>query len=240
MTLHPYPPGARRVTVKTSERLTPTMRRITFGGPGLIGFALEPGAWGPYIKLLIPRDGEPPCRRTYSVRAFDPAAHTLTVDIVLHEPRGVASSWAMFAGPGDEVGLMGPGAVRVDTAAGHVILAGDQAALPAIAFTLERLPADVRGQAFIALDDPADRQELVKPPALELCWLDGAQALDEAVAGADWPRNGEVMVWAGAEAATARKLRTHVRHERRLGQERCAVLNYWKRGRPEGAFGYVE
>ncbi len=240
MTLHPYPPGARRVTVRTSERLTPTMRRITFGGDGLIGFALEPDAWGPYVKLLIPRAGEAPCRRTYSVRAFDAAALTLTVDIVLHEPRGVASSWAMFAGPGDEVGVMGPGAVRVDAGAGRLILAGDHSALPAIAFTLERLPVDARGQAFIALGDRADRQALVAPPGMELCWLDGDEALNEAVAGADWPSDGAVTLWAGAEAATARRLRSHARGERRLGQDRCAVLNYWKRGKPEGAFGYVE
>lgn len=234
------PPTPRRVVVTGAERLTPTMRRITFGGEGLRGFALVPGAWGPYVKLLIPRAGEPPARRTYSVRAFDPVSNALTVDIVLHEPCGVASSWAMFAAPGDEVGLLGPGAVRVDAAAPRVILAGDHSALPAIAFTLERLPGDVRGQAFIALDDRADRQSLAAPSGVEICWIDAGAPLDGAVRGADWPRDGAVTVWAGAEAALARRLRTHVRAERGLVGERCAVLAYWKRGKPEGAFAYVE
>ena len=234
------PPAPRRLVVTGAERLTPTMRRITLGGEGLRGFALVPGAWGPYVKLLIPRVGEPPARRTYSVRDFDPAANTLTVDIVLHEPRGVASSWAMFTAPGDEVGLLGPGAVRVDAATPRVILAGDHSALPAIAFTLERLPGDARGQAFIALDDRADRQSLAAPPGVEICWVDATETLDGAVRGADWPRDGAVMVWAGAEAALARRLRAHARGERGLDQERCAVLNYWKRGKPEGAFAYVE
>lgn len=240
MTRHPLPAGARRLAVLGARRLTPAMRRIALGGEELSGFALKPDDWGPYVKLLIPRPGGPPARRTYSVRSFDPAAAILTVDVVLHAPRGVASSWAKAAGPGDEVGLLGPGAVAVDAEAGRVLLAGDHSALPAIAFTLEHLPADARGQAFVALDDSADRQALAAPRGVELCWVDAGRPLDEAVKGADWPRDGDVMVWAGAEAATARRMRAHDRGERRLEPSRCAILNYWKRGAPEGAFAYGE
>lgn len=234
------PPNAVRATVAAVSSPTPLMRRITFAGPELRRCAPAPGAWGPYLKLLMPRPGGPPMRRTYSLRAYDPDHLELTVDVLMHEPLGLASRWARDAGPGDRLGLVGCGAVPVAPEPGWILLAGDHSALPAIAYTLERLPPSARGMAIIAVADPAERTPLDAPPGVPVRWLDAADDLPAAVAATPWPARGPAVLWAGAEAALARALRSFARQEQNLDQNRRPILNYWKRGSAEGAFGYAD
>jgi len=231
------PDGAILTQVVSVAAPSPRMRRITLGGEGLGGFALPAGCWGPYIKLIFPRPDGTVAWRTYSVRAFDPARRELTVDMLLHEPRGIGSRWASEARPGDALAILGPGIIDVPPTPDWILLAGDHSALPAIAFTLERLPASARGLALLALEDPGDRQALAAPPGIEVRWLCGGLA--EAVAAAPWPRGGTGVLWAGAEAAAARRIRAYARQHRGLDQSCRPILNYWKRGQPEGSFGFV-
>jgi NADPH-dependent ferric siderophore reductase len=228
------PAGAFRTAVVSVAEPTPRTRRITFGGEALGGFTLPPDCWGPYIKLLFPRPDASLAWRTYSVRSFDRERCELAVDIMLHEPCGVGTSWARTAKPGDPLAILGPGVIPVPPAADWIVLAGDRTALPAIAFTLERLPPTTRGLALLALDDPRDRQELVGPPGVELRWVEGDLA--DAVLDAPWPRDGECVLWAGAEAGAARRIRAYARKHCRLEACRRPVLNYWKRGQAEGSF----
>src|SRR5688572_7818325 len=80
-------------TVKRVEHLTPRMVRVTFSSPELSDFAWNgPAA---HIKLifgppLADAGGAPaaeparPTMRTYTPRRFDPHAHELDVDFILH------------------------------------------------------------------------------------------------------------------------------------------------------------
>src|SRR4051794_11155383 len=136
------------------------MVRVTLGGGDLahlsmpeatdayINAAFRP-AGATYNEVSDPqtvRDTHPkeqqPARRRYTVRAWDPDAHLLTVDFVVHGDEGVAGPWAAQAAPGDALVFSGPsGGYRPDPALDWHLLLGDEAALPAIAASLGAPPS---------------------------------------------------------------------------------------------------
>src|SRR5512133_2309933 len=100
-------------------------------------------------------DDAPPARRRYTVRAWDPARHRLTIDFVVHGDSGVAGPWAAGARPGDVLVFTGPsGGYRPDPAADWHLLVGDESALPAIAASLEVLPVAARAVVRVVCDGP--------------------------------------------------------------------------------------
>ena len=169
--------------VVASERLTPRMQRVTLGGSGSpalrtldavppaahvrLLFA-EPGAPvvlptpGPY-GLSWPDDRDRPYARSMTVRSLDGVRGEMTIDIALHGD-SAAGRWATAARPGDPAGIVGPGGGWTPPAdATEVLLAGDEAALPAIAALLEWLPKHARVHTAIEVEDALDEQELARP-----------------------------------------------------------------------------
>src|SRR6185312_15878308 len=91
-----------------------------------------------------------PVVRTYTVRTVDTERREITIDFVVHGEHGVAGPWAAAATPGQPAYLMGPsGAYAPDPAADWHLLAGDEAAVPAIGAALEALPDNAIGKVFI-------------------------------------------------------------------------------------------
>src|SRR4051812_41317174 len=149
------------------------MIRVIAGGDELAAFP-DTDYTDRYVKILFPRPGvvypEPfdmdavraaqpreewPALRTYTVRAFDAAAGELTIDFVHHGDTGLAGPWAAAARPGDRIQFMGPGgAYRPHPDADWHLLAGDEAALPAIAAALDGLPAGTRALAVVEVAGP--------------------------------------------------------------------------------------
>lgn len=217
------------------EVITPHLRRLVVGGPDIAAFRTPPGTLGPYLKLRLPGPDGATCIRTYSIRLCRDDRPEIAIDMVLHEGDAPGSHFAATARPGDPVALGGPGFMTAAPAPAY-LLAGDQTALPAIAQILETRPVDTAVTAIVEVPDEAERQRV---PGIR--WLvrpeGAASRLAEAVRHA-WPA-GDLLLFAGAEAAIARAIRRHARTERGLPAERCQVLNYWKLGRPEGGFSYV-
>ncbi|BBB02304.1 putative siderophore-interacting protein [Actinacidiphila reveromycinica] len=245
----------RRAQVLRTADLTARMRRITVGGAELAGCAeggLPADAW----KFMLPPAGRrtvdlpvvgagglpeyapgavPPVLRAFTARRFDPAAHELTVDVLLHGDTP-ASVWARTAEPGDEVALAGPRHefAASPEAAWH-LLAGDETALPAIAAILESLPDGTEVVALIEVDGAADRINLAVPAGAEVVWLyrDGVPAgpggpLEKAVRDVDRPF-AAAQAWIGAEAGAARSLRRCLLDERGLPRPQLQASAYWKR-----------
>jgi len=180
--------------------VTPSLLRLTFGGPALEGFG--PGWPAAHIKLFFPRGhqtvpqlptlnaegrpvwppaGEAPVVRTYSVRRHDVSRQTLEVDFVIHEPSGPASHWAAYARPGMKVGLAGPGGPQpMLSPADWYLLTGDLSALPGISALVESMPRDARGHVFVQLDDARDQQELRAPKGVQVHWLVSSAASGRA------------------------------------------------------------
>ena len=126
--------------------------------------------------------------RTYSVREVrgEGAATRLVVDFVLHLDEGgtgPGSLWAAAARPGDRLVTLAPrrgvpfgGIEFVPGSARHLLLAGDETAVPAISSILECLPEGSRGAAFLEVPLSDDVLDVEGPVGVEIIWLprDGA------------------------------------------------------------------
>ncbi len=262
--------------VVRTEQLAPHMVRVVLGGNGgSSGFdTFKPNEFADaYVKLVIVPDGvevsalktpltldsfhelppeKQPVVRTYTVRKVDQDRGEVTIDFVVHGNHGVAGPWAASAQPGQPAYLMGPsGAYRPDPAADWHLLAGDEAALPAISAALEALPADAVGRVFIEVAGPDDEIPLSAPDGVSISWVyRGGRAdlapeeaagdhapLISAVKEAAW-LPGQVQVFIHGEAqAVMHNLRPYIRKER--GVEAAwasSISGYWRRGRTEETF----
>ncbi|MEV0055601.1 siderophore-interacting protein [Saccharopolyspora shandongensis] len=137
-----------------------------------------------YQRWLAMPDEIRPNLRTYTVRAYRAESAELDVDFVLHGGPGhggPASNWAAQARPGDEIGLLGPdrpGTGRMwgcewapPAAASHLVLAGDETAVPAVASIVESLPPCARGIVCLEVPEEHDRQDWNLPDGVEVRWF---------------------------------------------------------------------
>jgi NADPH-dependent ferric siderophore reductase len=249
------------LAVLRREQLSPHMVRIVAGGPGFADYVNNDFV-DRYVKIVFPQPGvdypEPldlwairetmpreqwPYTRTYTVRWVDTAAGELAIDFVVHGDEGLAGPWAAKAEPGDSLIFTGPGgAYNPDPAADWYLLAGDEAALPAMAAVIESLPEQARGLAFIEVDSDDDVQEIAAPAGLELVWLqrggvpagESSQLVD-AMRNAAWPE-GRVNVFAHGERGYMKDLRDVLFRERALERSQVSLSGYWAKGRVEDVF----
>jgi NADPH-dependent ferric siderophore reductase len=193
-----------------------------------------------------------PAVRTYTVRSVDTNRRELAIDFVVHGEHGVAGPWASSAKPGQPAYVMGPsGAYAPDPAADWHLMAGDEAALPAISAALEALPDNAIGQVFIEVAGPEDEIPLKAPEGVEVSWIyRGGRAdlvpeekagdhapLITAVKEANW-LPGQVQVFIHGEAQTVmHNLRPYIRKERGVDAKwASSISGYWRRGRTEETF----
>lgn len=192
------------IELKRRIPLSPSLARFVFTGPEVARMCtlapdqriklLFPGADG--LPPQLPHEGdwlkarralEPerrPPMRTYTIRALRREALEVDVDFVLHGETGPASTWATHARPGDRLQMVAPDMELPGTPGGyewrppegirHVLLIGDETALPAIAGILEELaawPDKPNVQAFIEVPHGADQLELSCTAEAQVNWL---------------------------------------------------------------------
>lgn len=252
---------ARRMTtaeVRRTERLTPHMIRVVFGGDDVAAFPDTPYT-DRYVKLQFPRPGvrypEPfdmetvraelprdqwPSIRTYTVRAIDHAAGELTIDFVHHGDEGLAGPWAAAARPGDLLRLVGPGgAYAPDPTVDAHLMVGDESALPAIGAACERVAPGVRVVAVLEVGDAGEHQALAgdvdvrwlhRDPSAPDQLVDAVRALE---LGGRELGTGRVQAFVHGEAGIVRDVRRHLVDDREMPRELLSVSGYWRRGRDE-------
>ncbi len=232
----------RTVRVESVVDLTPTLRRIVFGGEGLAGF--EPAEFtDQYVKLRFPREGAPaderPKVRTYTVRDWDPGRRLMTIDFVVHGDEGIAGPWAAAATPGDRLEMRGPGgAYAPDPDFAWHLMAGDASVIPAISVSLTRVPAGVPVHVFIQVHGPEEEVELVSPGDLLVHWLHGEadeELVVEAISALEFPP-GDVQVFLHGEATSVRLARRHLVVDRRVPAKALSASGYWKRSLTDEAW----
>lgn len=222
--------------------ITPNMRRIVFGGPGLVDF--PSGTEGGYIKLVFPdlprSRPDRPVMRTYSIRAHDVERGLITVDFAMHtDTGGIAIDWAMQARPGDTMLISGPGTIKMAPSdADWYLIAGDMTALPAALCNIARLPAHALGHVVFEIASEADQPELSLPAGMSLHWVinpkprDQKTKLYETITGLDWLA-GAPFIWTACEFDTMRALRSYYRNDRQVDRTALYLSSYWRAGRTE-------
>ena len=242
-------------TVVRTERLSPTLTRVVFGGAGLREFRMNTST-DAYVKLTFLRPGvtypapmdmavvrstlppqDWPVVRTYTVRAWDEAAGELSVDFVVHGDSGIAGPWAAGARPGDELMIGGPGGgYAPDPAAGHYLFIGDESALPAIAAALEQLPADAAGDVLVEVPDASSELRLAAPAGVRVTWVPATAGVGDALVQAarelQFPTSS-VEAFVHGEAGFVKELRKLLRVERGLAKEQLSISGYWRIGATE-------
>jgi len=250
--------------VVSREWLTPGLVRVVLGGPGLAGFTMPdetdtyvnvaiPPAGAPYGAVFVPaevRETHPndvwPVRRRYTVRSWDAATGLLSLDFVVHGDAGVAGPWAATVAPGDVLVFEGPGSgYRPDPEADWHLLVGDESALPAIAASLEVVPAGRPVIVRLLCDGPDHELPLSSPGDLDLVWLhrtggpsDGL-LLAEAVAALDVP-GGRAHAFVHGEAEEVRAVRRHLLGELGLSRRDMSCSPYWRRTMTDEAWRSVK
>ncbi|MEM1032333.1 MAG: siderophore-interacting protein [Myxococcota bacterium] len=237
----------RLLTLDDATMVSPNIRRLRFSGASLTSF--PSGFEGGYVKLLFDAEGRaletddasvrPAARRSYTVRAVDPEARTLTLEAALHTVPGgrlgPATRWVATAQPGARIAVMGPGPVkRLSPDADHVVAVADPTGLAALAVNLEVLPATARGFAIVEVLAEGDRRDLERPEGVDVQWVvsatprDGTSALIQRLVAAPWP-SGRVSFWGAGEFEVVREMRRYVL-ERGVQPEDLYLSSYWKRG----------
>jgi NADPH-dependent ferric siderophore reductase len=229
-------------SVSETERLTPRLRRIRFGGPRLRGLNWTPGQ---HIRLQVAGLGESFLRlhphdalRTFSIYDADPDLGAL--DIVMFDHGGDPESlpparrWSSTAAVGDDVQFTRPqGNLVVRPNAPYHVFAGDETASVAFAAMLRSLPpgADVHGVVEAA--EQADHLELAR--SLHQVQRGGASAKDsvvlaEALRSLRLPDQPGVAYLAG-EARTIQTLRKILITERGWDRRDIRTKPFWTPGR---------
>ncbi|MBJ7478792.1 siderophore-interacting protein [Rhodococcus erythropolis] len=259
-----YPVTLRELEVCRVADVTPGMRRVTLTGTQLETFTnadghvepaftstgfdddirllfAYPGETDPVLPVMVDGSvtfaaGRRPLARAYTVRRYDPRKRELEVDFVVHGS-GVATAWARGAGPGDRMHIAGPSVSQgLPEDCEHLLVVGDETALPAIARLLEGLPADTRGQVFVEIANSAHIQSVRELPGVSVTWLprEGAEPgttslLLDAVTAAEWC-DARVFAWLAGEQATVRSLRRYLIRDRGIAKTDIDFTGYWKRG----------
>lgn len=244
------------------EDLSPTFRRITFGGNDFELFQ-DSGAVDKYVKLLLPQNPEAgltppfdldelrktlpkdelPLRRTYTVHSVDPETQTLKMDFVIHGSDGLAGPWAEHAKVGDLLQFSGPGGkYQPDPQADWHLLAGDEAAIPAIGAALAAMPDDAVGHALIEVATADDEWDLSAPDGIEITWLHrggpftpASTVIEQAVKDVPW-REGRVQAFVHGEREIMKGLRVYLHDERGVDRADLSLSAYWAYGRAEDDF----
>ncbi|MCQ9352069.1 siderophore-interacting protein [Corynebacterium sp. 153RC1] len=166
----------RTATVTGKQRRSSNLIRVHFDSPDLVG--AEFAHTDHYVKLLFQENGEPlvvnsaeeigvqqVVRRTYTLCAIDPEHGKFSIDFVEHNhsgaPQGVAGPWASRVEPGAQISFLGPGgAWHPEERYQHFVLAGDEAAAPAVLEGLAALPALATSFTLIEVADAAAEMPL--------------------------------------------------------------------------------
>jgi NADPH-dependent ferric siderophore reductase len=218
-----------------------------------VNVAIRP-AGAPYDGVFEPRavrEGHAeevwPIRRRYTVRAWDEVTRRLTLDFVVHGDEGIAGPWAAAVAPGDVLVFEGPGSgYRPDLTADWHLLLGDESALPAIAASLEALPAGAKAVVRLVCDGPEHEVPMESPGHVDLEWLhrtgdadQDAALLADAVAALDFP-TGRVHVFVHGEAGEIRTIRRHLLTDRGLDRRDMSCSPYWRRSMTDEAWRSVK
>lgn len=251
--------GLRVLEVVAVDDLGPRYRRVVLGGPQLgafqsNGFEIAPfrsDAPDDHVKIFLPEPGETepvlpvqddghldwptdrrPIHRDYTVRRHDPATGELVLEFVLHGD-GPGARWAAGARPGDRLHIAGPRTSHVFPPSDHVVLLGDETALPAICRWVEELTDGSRATVVVEVEAPGDELPIVAPETatVDVVYVhrsEGRRLLDGLRNLADLAPDAFYFV--AGEHATVTAVRAELLGPLGVDRARTYASGYWRRG----------
>lgn len=237
------PPNFQSVEIRATQPLGRDFIRITLGvgdlaafGEDAIHFRLALPAAGdaqpewPHIgasgATIWPKGDKALHRPVYTVRQIDVARGELVFDLFVHEG-GRATEWARSTDIGTRVGLTGPGGGGIPETR-RITLYADETGFPAVARTLEALPAEATGHTVLtARDGAACGYPIPEHPGIDVHWQAGWTSMLLAdCAIAERPAQAGSFVWFAAEKAGATKLRNWCKRQG-IEQRDRYVAAFW-------------
>lgn len=251
--LKEHPKPLYQAEVVATEQLSPNMVRVVLGGAGLRNFVMN-DTTDAYVKLIFPHPDTPdfdpvafdpktteiprelwPTTRTYTIRSWDESAKEASIDFVSHGDQGLAGPWAARAKPRDTILLRGPGgAYRPSADSDWHLLAGDDAALPAIHAAWDALPNGAVAHAFVEIPGEADELDITAKPGCTWTWLHRNTSHPgtlwfKALQDFDWI-DGTPQCFVHGEAGAVRDARRHLRNDRNVPMSHLSISGYWRTG----------
>lgn len=254
-----WPTILRELAVVGVEDVTAGMRRVILTGDQLAEFDVAGGTaaefrsdgFDDHVKLLVPAFGTDrpplpvqgpdrlewggaggrPVAKDYTPRWFDAASRRLALDFVRHGD-GFASGWAERVQPGDPAWIVGPTrSLLLPEGVDHLVVAGDETALPAIGRLLDEWPADWAGRVgahvVVEVADASREQQLSLPDGVVLTQVHGAAAWEQAIAALDVDLSAS-FCWVAGESGSVRRVRTHLAQERNVPRDLLDATGYWR------------
>jgi NADPH-dependent ferric siderophore reductase len=226
-------PGVRPLELEVVETndLGPRMRQIVLTGDSLEDFGYEPGQ----DVMFVLSGADRPLSRRYTIRAYDPAARRLELNIVAHGVHGPGATWALGTRPGDRVNGVGPrGKIFADRDAEWHLFLGDESAAPASLHMLETLPPGVPGQAYLEVSSPQDELPTARPSGITWLYRGDTPAtastlLADAMTTAELPEGRGHVYIAGEVQVVNAVLRAAL--ARGLAADQLSPKAYWGRGK---------
>jgi NADPH-dependent ferric siderophore reductase len=235
-------PPPLQLSVSRTEQVTPNMQRLELKGEGLANFPDD--CEGSYLKFLFNQSGDVdlsaveqgqrPLMRTYTIRRFSRAQHTIEVDFVRHLSHdlssGFATRWAISAQVGDTINVAGPGSIKaINTDADWFLMVADMTALPALSAKIRQLPVNAQGYAVIQVTEHDDIQAIEAPDNVQLIWLTQQESLAAKVKSLPW-LDGTASIWTACEFDDMRELRNYFQNDKQVDREHIYISSYWKSG----------
>ncbi|MGO2128919.1 MAG: siderophore-interacting protein [Pseudoalteromonas prydzensis] len=236
----------RRATVISTTDIAPHLKRLTVGGDEFSDFPVD--QLGAYVKVLLPHYGQeeveidlkaanPAPKRSYTIRAIDPVKHTITLDFVVNQHRGIATDWAKQAKLGDKLAIAGPGPKKLDDfSQSQYLMIADLTSVNAINGYLQQLPASANVDVFIHI---ADSQDIITLDTIEahtnhrINWLVTTQPqteLLEQITHCLEQYTDTPIIFMGLEAALVRTIQNLAKEQFAVPSARIVCSAYWKRG----------
>ncbi len=226
------------ITVTFTQDLSLRARRITFTGMTLVD-SIKPAS---YLSLYFdlpgpswppkPGDFNPP-ERIYTPRYLDPACDSMTIDFVLHG-KGKATDWAQTAVAGDTIWAGATcGGFDIPDPLDHLVLVGDDTAMPAIGMVLEAIPETTRTTIVIEVVDEDDERQLSDTTSSDPIWLH--RGTDVTTAGyqtVNLVRSiavpDDAHWWVAGEREAIRGIRDVLTSEKGVDVTRISLNAYWR------------
>ena len=245
------------------NRLTPGLIRITFSGGDLEDF-ISTGCTDQYINGYFVPTGAPyevpfdldevrglgaefrPRPRRFTVRKWDNAEKTLTIDFVVHGESGYAGPWAQQAKLGDKLQFKGPnGSYVPDPDADWHLFAGDETALPSISASLEALGSDSHCVVFLVVDSQEFEVPVTSDASVDFKWLHRQSTLEpsnlllNAISDFEFAsENFDIFIH--GEAGEVRELRKYLVSEYSVDPKTASISPYWRRNHTDEAWREVK